>query len=167
MGTCFHKKKTSKALVCEAGLVSIPFLMSTVNAVETEVSYHTQVCMFTLVFVLILKVRAQLVQQQQQQAAAAVQAAQAQAAQMGASGQVRAQGPVSQVTGLWQVHARDEHGDGFLAVPDEGSDMGHPLDRGDMVSSAVSPLPGVRGRISVSTSLCMFSVPSRCECCLY
>lgn len=72
--------------------------MSIVNAVETEVSYPTQVCIFTLVFVLILKVRAQLVQQQQQ-AAAAVQAAQAQAAQMGASGQVRAPGPVSQVAG--------------------------------------------------------------------
>lgn len=59
-------------------------------------------------------------QQQQQAAAAAVQAAQAQAAQMGASGQVRAQGPVAQVTGLWQVHARDEHGVGFLVVPGEG-----------------------------------------------
>lgn len=54
--------------------------------------------MFTSFFLFMLKVRAQLVQQQQ--AAAAVQAAQAQAAQMGASGQVRAQEPVLLIIGL-------------------------------------------------------------------
>lgn len=67
--------------------------MSIVNIAETEVSYPNQICMFTSFFLFILKVRAQLAAQQQQ-AAAAVQAAQAQAAQMGASGQVRAQEPV-------------------------------------------------------------------------
>lgn len=98
-GTCFHVEG-SKTLeyVCEADLVSTPFFMSRVNTVETEVSYPNQICMFTFFFLFILKVRAQLVQQQQ--AAAAVQAAQAQAAQMGASGQVRAQEPVSLVIGL-------------------------------------------------------------------
>lgn len=96
-------QKTSKTSVCEAVLVSIAFLMSIVNAVETEVWLPTQVWVLTLGFVLMLQVRAQLVQQQQQ-AAAAVQAAQAQAAQMGASGQVRAQGPLSQLTALGQVH---------------------------------------------------------------
>lgn len=65
------------------------------------------------------------------------------------------------------MHARDEHGVGFLVVSDEGSDIGHPLYKGDMVFYAVSPLPGVRGRISLTTSLCMLSVPSRYECCLY
>lgn len=99
MGTCFQIEG-SKTLeyVCEADLVSTPFFMSRVNTVETEVSYPNQICMFTSFFLFILKVRAQLVQQQQ--AAAAVQAAQAQAAQMGASGQVRAQEPVSLVIGL-------------------------------------------------------------------
>lgn len=76
-------------------------------------------------------------------------------------------GAVAQDTGLWQVHARDEHGVGFLVVFDEGSDIAHPLSKGDMVFSSISPLPGVRGRISLPTSLCMLSVPSRKECCLY
>lgn len=86
------------------------FLLSIVSTIEREMSYPNA---FTLFYLFILKVRAQLVQQQHA-AAAAVQAAQAQAAQMGASAQVRALEPVSSVTGLWQVHAKDEHGDGFL-----------------------------------------------------
>lgn len=73
------------------------FFMSILNAIEREVSYPNMA--FTLFCLLIRKVRAQLVQQQHA-AAAAVQAAQAQAAQMGASAQVRALEPVSPVTGL-------------------------------------------------------------------
>lgn len=50
---------------------------------------------------------------------------------------------------------------GFWWLSDEGSDIGHPLYEGDMGFYAVSPLPGVRGRISLTTSLCMLSVLSR------
>lgn len=140
--------------------------MSTVNAVETEVSFPPQVWMFTLGFVLFLQVRAQLVQQQQQQAAAAVQAAQAQAAQMGASGQVRAQGqcPRSQACGECMLDMSMELGFWWFLMRVW---LWSPPDKGDMVFSAVSPLPGVRGRISLPTSLCMLCVPSRCQCCLY
>lgn len=95
--------------------------MSIVSTIEREMSYPNA---FTLFYLFILKVRAQLVQQQHA-AAAAVQAAQAQAAQMGASAQVRALEPVSSVTGLWQVHAKDEHGDGFLMAFWWGL-IGHP-----------------------------------------
>lgn len=127
--------------------------------VETEVSYPNQIRIFTLFSLFLLQVRAQLVQQQQ--AAAAVQAAQAQAAQMGASGQVRAQEPVSLLQACSKCTLEMSMEMGFWCLSDEGSDVGRPLCKGDMGFCAVSPLRGVRGRISLITSLCMLSVPSR------
>lgn len=50
---------------------------------------------------------------------------------------------------------------GFWWLSDEGSDIGHPFVKGIWGFYAVPLLPGVRGRILLTTSVCMLSVLSR------